>query len=246
MSIDPRRIALLGAGKIGEALVSGLLSSGWREPREIVATARRPERLAELRERHGIRTTLANAEAASGAGQVLLSEATAASVPRRNRGRVVPPGFLLRGAVEAELAQVGPDTSPTGDLNQFISVGQCDLLIGGEVEPEHRPAAVAFIHFHQFDEVIEREGLVVAAERLDQLVRSIQAAADSRGVNFLGSDISARGGKIILTAGAPSTTGNDEELMLQLKREERKARKAAEKAAARAKRELKAQVRRAG
>jgi pyrroline-5-carboxylate reductase len=73
VSIDPRRIALLGAGKIGEALVSGLLSSGWREPREIVATARRAERLAELRERHGIRTTLSNAEAASGAALVVIA-----------------------------------------------------------------------------------------------------------------------------------------------------------------------------
>lgn len=39
---------------------------------------------------------------------------------------------------------------------------------------------------------------------------------------------------------------NDEELQLQLKREDRKARKAAAKADARAKRELKAQMRRTG
>jgi pyrroline-5-carboxylate reductase len=73
VAIDPRRIALLGAGKIGEALIAGLLSSGWREPRDIVATARRPERLEELRERHGIRTTLSNAEAAAGAALVVIS-----------------------------------------------------------------------------------------------------------------------------------------------------------------------------
>ena len=41
---DPRRIAILGAGKIGEALLSGLLSSDWRKPEEIVATVRREER----------------------------------------------------------------------------------------------------------------------------------------------------------------------------------------------------------
>ncbi len=39
---------------------------------------------------------------------------------------------------------------------------------------------------------------------------------------------------------------NDEELMLQHRREERKARKAAAKAEARAKREMKSQIRRAG
>src|SRR5918994_1242211 len=35
---DPRRIAILGAGKIGEALLAGLLSTEWRKPDEIVAT----------------------------------------------------------------------------------------------------------------------------------------------------------------------------------------------------------------
>src|ERR687884_708428 len=31
MTIDPRRIAILGAGKLGESLVAGLLASGWRD-----------------------------------------------------------------------------------------------------------------------------------------------------------------------------------------------------------------------
>ncbi|HSJ92749.1 MAG TPA: NAD(P)-binding domain-containing protein, partial [Gaiellaceae bacterium] len=58
-----RQIAILGAGKIGESLISGLLSSEWRNPGEIVATSRRDDRLAELAERYGIRTTRSNAEA---------------------------------------------------------------------------------------------------------------------------------------------------------------------------------------
>ncbi len=159
-------------------------------------------------------TRTVEAEAAAGPGQVLISETTATALPKRNRGRPVGPGFLLRGEVGCDLAQVGPDTSATGDLNQFVPTGLCDLLIGGEVEPEHRPAAVAFIHFHDFDRLIEDEGPERAAGRLDEVVRSIQGAVDSRGVTFLGSDIAAHGGKIILTAGAPSTTGYDEELML--------------------------------
>ena len=52
--VDERKVAVLGAGKIGEALISGLLSSGWREPGEIGASTRRAERVEELRERHGI------------------------------------------------------------------------------------------------------------------------------------------------------------------------------------------------
>ena len=64
---------MLGSGKIGEALISGLLSSGWREPSEIVATGRRAERLAELTERHGIETTLSNSEAIVGAALVVIA-----------------------------------------------------------------------------------------------------------------------------------------------------------------------------
>jgi pyrroline-5-carboxylate reductase len=47
-------IAVIGAGKIGEVLLSGLLRSGWPVGR-LVATTRRAERAAELAERYGIR-----------------------------------------------------------------------------------------------------------------------------------------------------------------------------------------------
>ena len=58
MAAANRTIALLGAGRIGESLLAGLLSSGWRSADEIVATGRREERLHDLAERHGVRTTL--------------------------------------------------------------------------------------------------------------------------------------------------------------------------------------------
>src|SRR4051794_21669509 len=73
MPVDPRRIAILGAGKLGESLLSGLLASGWREPRELVVTGRRDERLTELRDRHGVVATRSNAEAAAGSGLVVLA-----------------------------------------------------------------------------------------------------------------------------------------------------------------------------
>jgi len=38
MAVDARRVAILGAGKFGESLLSGLLSAGWREPGEVVVT----------------------------------------------------------------------------------------------------------------------------------------------------------------------------------------------------------------
>jgi pyrroline-5-carboxylate reductase len=71
--MDERRLAVLGAGTIGESLIGGLLSSGWREPGEIVATGRREERLAELAEKHGVQTTLSNTEAVANAAIVVIA-----------------------------------------------------------------------------------------------------------------------------------------------------------------------------
>jgi pyrroline-5-carboxylate reductase len=67
------RVAILGCGKIGESLLGGLLSSDWRRPDEVVATSRREERAAELHERFGVETTLANQEAAAGAELVVIA-----------------------------------------------------------------------------------------------------------------------------------------------------------------------------
>jgi pyrroline-5-carboxylate reductase len=73
VAVEARRIAVLGAGKIGEALISGLVSSGWREPAELWATSRRQERVDELSERYGVRATTSNAEAVSGAAIVVVA-----------------------------------------------------------------------------------------------------------------------------------------------------------------------------
>ena len=55
-------IAILGAGKMGEALLSGLLRAG-RSPTAVVAAVRREDRGAELHPRYGIQV----ADAASAA-----------------------------------------------------------------------------------------------------------------------------------------------------------------------------------
>jgi pyrroline-5-carboxylate reductase len=70
---EARRVAFLGAGKMGEALVSGLIRSGGRAPDEIMATARREERVRELGERHGIQATMSNPDAAAWADTLVLT-----------------------------------------------------------------------------------------------------------------------------------------------------------------------------
>src|ERR1044072_1254136 len=62
-----------GSLRVGESLLRGLRSGGWRTPDEIVATVRDEERARELEERHGVRATLSNTEAVSGAALVVIA-----------------------------------------------------------------------------------------------------------------------------------------------------------------------------
>src|SRR5687767_2194336 len=105
-----RRIAVLGAGKAGEALIAGFLSSGWRQPSEIVATARHEERLAGLRERYGIETTLSNAEAVKDADVVVIA--------------VKPQD------IEALLTDIGPTIEPGQTVLSIAAAIPCALIEG--------------------------------------------------------------------------------------------------------------------
>jgi pyrroline-5-carboxylate reductase len=65
-----KRIAILGTGRIGEALLAGLVSSGWTD---IVATSRNEARTTELHERHGVDATTSNADAVACAAVVVVA-----------------------------------------------------------------------------------------------------------------------------------------------------------------------------
>ena len=72
MDVGSRRVAILGGGKMGEALISGLIRSGGRRADEIMVTNRREERALELAGKYGVTATLDNAEAAAWADVLVL------------------------------------------------------------------------------------------------------------------------------------------------------------------------------
>ncbi|CAM3264842.1 pyrroline-5-carboxylate reductase [Stackebrandtia soli] len=87
-------VAVLGAGKIGLTVLSGLLRSGW-EAGSLIATARRPSRAAELEAALGIRV-LPTTEA------VAAADITVVAVKPQDAGALLeellgsyPPGQLL-------------------------------------------------------------------------------------------------------------------------------------------------------
>lgn len=89
------KIAVIGAGALGEAMIGGLLKHELVAPEQIVATAPRAERRAELEHVYGVRTTDDNVEAAHWA-QVAIFAIKPQTLPKIMAG--------LRGALrEGEL-----------------------------------------------------------------------------------------------------------------------------------------------
>jgi pyrroline-5-carboxylate reductase len=73
MALKKKKIAILGAGNMGEALVKGLLRAGKTTPDALVAAEPRAERREELQKRYGIRMAAENREAAAQADLVVLA-----------------------------------------------------------------------------------------------------------------------------------------------------------------------------
>jgi pyrroline-5-carboxylate reductase len=87
-------VAILGTGKMGEALLSGLLRSGYA-PDSVIAASRRTERGIELRERYGVEVT----DAASAAK---LADTLVLAAKPQDMGRLldeIAPGVTPRHLV---------------------------------------------------------------------------------------------------------------------------------------------------
>jgi len=166
-------------------------------------------------------STVVTMEGTANAGQIVVSPATAGALRPGVVGDAVGPGYLLRRApgVAGDPFVPFEAVDPGVDVAGGIPVALRDVLRAHHQEPEHRRVTVAFLHFDGTDGLIAGRGAAEAADRLDELVRTVQVAADRNQVTFLATDVDHDGGKVILTAGAPSTLGDDEHRMLLTLRE---------------------------
>lgn len=73
MALRGEKLAFIGCGMMGEAMVKGLLKEKLVPAHAVVASHPRKDRREELARRYGIRTTAGNAEAAEGATVVALT-----------------------------------------------------------------------------------------------------------------------------------------------------------------------------
>jgi class 3 adenylate cyclase/tetratricopeptide (TPR) repeat protein len=155
-------------------------------------------------------------EAASEAGEILLSLETAAELDASTLGDEKGPGRLLHAAPDvAGALEPLPDIDGVPIELAVPAPLRAQLLEVGPLEGEHRHAAIAFVRYTGLDEIISTEGAAAAADAMDVVGRTIQQAADDHDVTFLESDVDRDGGRIVLVAGAPQTFGDDEERLLR-------------------------------
>ena len=150
-------------------------------------------------------------------GEILVSAETAAFLPTDCLGDSKAPGILLLreppGHDEKRPYIPRPKMPPEPLAHCLSPAIRAHVLAGGGTS-EHRPVTIAFIRFEGTDALIEQHGAQAAADALHQLVSVVEAATEELDVAFLASDVDHDGGKLILTAGAPKATGDDEEHML--------------------------------
>ncbi len=71
--LQVRKLALIGAGKLGEGLLAGVLRSGFVPPARVEVTVAHAERAEQLAEKYGVRAHTSNARAVAGADLVILA-----------------------------------------------------------------------------------------------------------------------------------------------------------------------------
>jgi pyrroline-5-carboxylate reductase len=138
------KVAILGAGKMGEALLSGLIRAG-RQPADLVFTERHDERTKLLQDRYGV-TSATTAGAAEQADTLLiavkpqemgalLDELAPVASPRNlviTIAAGIPTGFL-----EARLADGTPVVRVMSNTPVFVDQAMSAISPGAHASEDH-------------------------------------------------------------------------------------------------------------
>ena len=145
-------VAILGAGVMGETLLSGLLRSG-RPVQQLVVSERRPERAAELSAAYGVRV-LDNAAAAAAAATVVLvvKPQDMADLLAQIRDRLEPGTLvvcLAAGITTAYLEQRLPQGTPVvrvmANTPALVDEGMAAISPGVHCDEQHLAQAEALL-----------------------------------------------------------------------------------------------------
>lgn len=105
-TLQEKRIAVVGAGKLGETLLKGLLEAGVIDVAKVTVTAAHPPRLEHLQAKFGVKGTLSNHEAVADADLVILGvkPQTVPLVLAEIGGALSPSQLLISVAASVSIA----------------------------------------------------------------------------------------------------------------------------------------------
>ena len=152
-------------------------------------------------------------------GEIVVSAETA--------GRVDPSwlgdhrdGARLMKRLDPGASVVPPPPDVAGrDLELYVPGSLREHLAVASGDVEHRHVSVAFVKLSGTDDLIAEHGPEALLERIDRLGDGVALASERYGITWLESDIDVNACKLYLTAGAPSSTGDDAEGMVRGLRE---------------------------
>jgi pyrroline-5-carboxylate reductase len=137
-------LAILGAGRMGEALLSGLLRSGAWHSEQIVCTTRSERRAAVIAERHGVTAHTDSAAAAGAADIVLLAvkpqsmaQLLAQIAPKLHRGQTVisVAAGVSTATIEAALLEDVPVVRVMSNVPVQVDEAMSVLAAGAHAGP---------------------------------------------------------------------------------------------------------------
>jgi pyrroline-5-carboxylate reductase len=147
-----RRVAVVGAGKMGETLLAGLLRAGWPAG-DLLATARRPERRAELAERYGVEIVESAVASARADVLILAVKPQDLAALLDEIGPTVRPGQLVLSIVAGVPTshierRLPPDTAVVRIMTNtpaLVDEAMSALSAGSNASPEHLEIAESLL-----------------------------------------------------------------------------------------------------
>ncbi len=139
-----QKVAVLGTGKIGEALLSGMIRAGWA-PGDLLVTTRRADRAEELASRYGVET-VTNEEAAKAADTLILAvkpqdmaallEALGPHVPA-DRLVISAAAGITTAFIEQRLAEGTPVVRVMPNTPVLVDEGMSVISAGSHAGEDH-------------------------------------------------------------------------------------------------------------
>jgi pyrroline-5-carboxylate reductase len=159
-------LAIVGTGRIGEALLRGLMGSSWVDPAQVICTDNREERCEELRREHGVRAISDNREAVEAADVVLVALKPQVLLDVIGEvGASFHPGqtviSVAAGITTAAIQDVIPGEVPVVRVmtNTPVQVDEAMSVVSGGTHAGERDLAVA-------EEILRHVGRVI---RMDEV-----------------------------------------------------------------------------